>query len=378
MTAPDVPLVTHAPGKLYIAGEYAVVQPGHPALLVAVDRGITVTLTEAADAGRVHSRRWGPEPVTWVRSGEAGIVTDHGPLDYVMSAIGLMERLRSERGIASRYFDLLIESELDDDSGRKFGLGSSGAVTVAVVEAVGLFCGMDLSPHERFRLALLATLAVSPRASGGDLAASTFGGWICYTAPDRSALRARMAGRTVEELLTAPEWADCRIERLPAPAALRLHVGWTGTPASTEQLVDRISSGTDETDTRYADFLAHSAATVADVRAAWGGDPDTVIDGLRRCRRLLQELGTLRGTLIETEQLRLLCDLAEAHGAAGKPSGAGGGDCGIVLMRAADEACGLLRAWEDHGILPLRLSASPALHSTAPRTAVSEEASREH
>ena len=27
-----------APGKLYIAGEYAVVEPGHPAILVAVDR----------------------------------------------------------------------------------------------------------------------------------------------------------------------------------------------------------------------------------------------------------------------------------------------------------------------------------------------------
>ena len=31
-----------APGKLYIAGEYAVVEPGHPAILVAVDQFITV------------------------------------------------------------------------------------------------------------------------------------------------------------------------------------------------------------------------------------------------------------------------------------------------------------------------------------------------
>jgi phosphomevalonate kinase len=41
---------------------------------------------------------------------------------------------------------------------------------------------------ERFRLALLATIHVAPKASGGDLAASTFGGWIAYTAPDRARL----------------------------------------------------------------------------------------------------------------------------------------------------------------------------------------------
>jgi mevalonate kinase len=30
------------PGKLFIAGEYAVVEPGHPAIIVAVDQFITV------------------------------------------------------------------------------------------------------------------------------------------------------------------------------------------------------------------------------------------------------------------------------------------------------------------------------------------------
>ena len=33
-----------APGKLYIAGEYAVVEPGFPAVLIAVDRYVTLLL----------------------------------------------------------------------------------------------------------------------------------------------------------------------------------------------------------------------------------------------------------------------------------------------------------------------------------------------
>src|SRR5699024_11798407 len=79
-------------------------------------------------------------------------------------------------------------SELEDTGGRKFGLGSSAAVTVAMIAALDEFYTLGLTQLERFKLALLATIAVSPRASGGDLAASTFGGWIRYTSPDRSAL----------------------------------------------------------------------------------------------------------------------------------------------------------------------------------------------
>ena len=41
-------IVSRAPGKLYIAGEYAVVEPGHPAILVAVDRFVTVSAIREA------------------------------------------------------------------------------------------------------------------------------------------------------------------------------------------------------------------------------------------------------------------------------------------------------------------------------------------
>ena len=44
---------TYAPGKLFIAGEYAVVEPGYPAILVAVDRGIVVLLEEMLERGEL-------------------------------------------------------------------------------------------------------------------------------------------------------------------------------------------------------------------------------------------------------------------------------------------------------------------------------------
>ena len=48
-------IVTRAPGKLYVAGEYAVVEPGEPAVLIAVDRYLTVRLSESTGSGRIRS-----------------------------------------------------------------------------------------------------------------------------------------------------------------------------------------------------------------------------------------------------------------------------------------------------------------------------------
>src|SRR5690606_6216463 len=98
-----------------------------------------------------------------------------------------------------------IVSELDDDSGRKYGLGSSGAVTVAVVAVLNEFYELQLTQEERCKLALLATIEISPRASGGDLAASTFGGWVRYVSPDRAALRRYRASHGVQAALASED-----------------------------------------------------------------------------------------------------------------------------------------------------------------------------
>mgnify|MGYP002652440554 CR=1 FL=1 len=67
-----------APGKLYVAGEYAVVEPGHRAVLVAVDRFITVTVSPVHDpgrrSGRIASSLYAGGPRSWRRRPEDGII----------------------------------------------------------------------------------------------------------------------------------------------------------------------------------------------------------------------------------------------------------------------------------------------------------------
>ncbi len=45
----------------------------------------------------------------------------------------------------------------------------------------------------------------------------------------------------------------------------------------------------------------------------------------------MASLGEAAGAPIVTPQLEKICALASAGGAAGKPSGAGGGDCAIIF-----------------------------------------------
>ncbi|SDQ07252.1 phosphomevalonate kinase [Microbacterium sp. cf332] len=364
-------IVTRAPGKLFVAGEYAVVSPGQPSVLIAVDRYLTVSLTESVDAGSIHSPEYSRMPVRWTR-GQDGLTLDreHHPYDYVIAAIEASERLRSERGLRPRFFDLHIESGLDDPSGRKFGLGSSAAVTVATVAAIDEFYGFGLGTRGRYELAMLATIAVAPNASGGDVAASTYGGWIGYRSPDRDRLRAARAERGVGAVLGSDAWAGTEIIRLAAPEDVSLLVGWTGHPASTERLVSGVSRGADVGGDAHAGFLEASRSCVEDLWRALavrdgaghehpGAATGLALDAIRRNRRLLQGLGERSGVTIETERLRVLCDAAERIGAAGKPSGAGGGDCGIVLAPAGADVAGMLRVWETNDIRHLTIAVHP-------------------
>ena len=356
-------VVSRAPGKLYIAGEYAVVEPGHRAVLVAVDRFITVRITPCSPAGEyagtISSRLYANGSRSWRRrpqDGQAEAVG--GEDDYIISAIRVVEALVTQGGDRPRSFDLSVSSELEEDDGRKLGLGSSSAVTVATVRAVATFYGVAANDLTVYKLAMLASDTVQPIGSGGDIAASAMTGWVAYTSPDRSWLRrarqrARVGG-SVSDLVEA-DWPGLSVRRLPPPS-LRLQAGWTGAPASTPALVADVqtrSHGVDD----YTVFLRDSQDCLARlITAIEDDDAARIMRQIARNRALLAGLSRISGRTIETAELARLVEIALEHGAAAKSSGAGGGDCGIALCTPATDLVALRAAWETAGILPLDLS----------------------
>ncbi|MFC9433053.1 phosphomevalonate kinase [Nocardia sp. NPDC057030] len=360
-------IVRRAPGKLFVAGEYAVIEPGHPAVIVAVDRYSTATVTETSTPGEttLSSDLSGGVILRCLRVGGRLIPLSsdavvRGSFTYVLSAVGVVERLLAERGLPTRSFRLAVTSDLIDADGRKLGLGSSAAVTVATIAALGAFYRLDLRPMDRYRLAMLATLEVAPRASGGDVAASTWGGWIAYSAPDRQWLAELVPDRGIATALDV-RWPGLTLRALPAPHCLRLRVGWTGQPASTTALVAGLRRGGRE-NRYYPDFLADSTDCVRRLITAFEHrDPAGVQREIRRARWVLTDFDSSARLGIMTPRLEALCAAAEAVGAAAKPSGAGGGDCGIALIhrQAHTETTALVQRWAQAGIRPLPLRIHP-------------------
>ncbi|MCX5127179.1 phosphomevalonate kinase [Streptomyces sp. NBC_00193] len=358
----------HAPGKLFIVGEYAVVQPGHPAILAAVDRQVSVTASAAHSGGAdvVIDSDLCPGEAR-LRRGDGGLAAlgaddeqrVRDGLTHVVSAIETVEGLMAEQGLSAPPVHLSISSRLHHE-GTKLGLGSSGAVTVASVSAVAAYYGMELSHEDRFRLAMLATARLDARSSGGDLAASVWGGWIEYRAPDRAAVLDLVQRRGIEESLRTP-WPGFGIRRLPSPRGLAVEVGWTGRPASTASLVGSLGRRAWQGSASQRSFLERSDTCVrASVDALERGDGPELLRQVRGARRMLAELDEEVRLGIFTPTLTALCDAAETAGGAGKPSGAGGGDCGIALLDATaedatvhEQIAHLRKGWAAAGVLPV-------------------------
>ncbi len=354
-----VKLITEkAPGKLYIAGEYAVVENGYPAILVALDQFVTCSIEEsAAEVGKIISRQYHNNALQWHRLGEQMVVDNRdNPFSYILSAIKVTEEYARSFARELRIFDLHIDSQLDSDSGKKYGLGSSAAVTVATVKALCHFYNLPVTKDEIFKLAAIAHFEVQGNGSLGDVAASVYGGWIAYHSFDRQWLAQQRKYLDLRTLVDLP-WPDLKIESLKAPSNLQLLIGWTGKPASTSQLVDKISLFKARQQKEYRQFLEDSKHCIQRmVEGFHNADLESIKNEIRYNRELLKQLGTNSGVHIETPVLNKLCQIAEDFGGAAKTSGAGGGDCGIVAIDRDSNFKQVLKKWAANKIEQLPLS----------------------
>ncbi len=266
------------PGKLVLAGEYAVLEPGEPAVVAAVDR------------------------------------------------YALAERQEGEVVVDTAAFH-------DPATGRKLGLGSSSAVAVARAA----FAHPGATPSELLRAAREEHERMGQQGgSGVDLAAACCGGVLLYR-------------------------QGAEPERLPVPGGLELVVGWTGDEARTGELAPRVRSALASRPDEAAAFRRLSRTGVEWlVRGLREADPDLVALGVSGGLAALRYLAEVTEVPILVPALDRLVEAAGRIGVPAKPSGAGGGDCGIALVFGAGRAEEVRRAWREVGIVPLDVAISAA------------------
>ena len=263
-------IVASAPGKIVLAGEYAVLM-GAPAICVAIDRRAVATLRESHD-------------------GECHLAT---PGFVGEDRFRLLDAVCGDTRPAR---DVELDTRAFAENGVKLGLGSSAALTVALAAVCE-------ESTDVFPAALRAHRALQGgKGSGVDIAAAVYGGLIEY------------------------EMRDAKVQRLEWPAGLRMRVIWTGIPSSTRERIDKLAM--------QAPRSSRSALLLVAPRmaAAWAsGDVQRILVEYLAYIGVLRQFSVDHDLGIFDAGHEELTDAAVTDGLVYKPAGAGGGDIGVLF-----------------------------------------------
>lgn len=314
-------------GKLYWAGEYAVLEPGQLALIKAIPIYMTAEIN-ASDTYRLYSDMFSYSVDMRPDSSYA----------LIQETVALVEEYMTDQGVDLQPFSLEIRGKMERE-GKKFGLGSSGSVVVLVIKAMLAFYDRPAERELLFKLASAVLLKRGDNGSMGDIACIVSEDLVLYQSFNRETVAQWLEKEDLKTVL-ARDWGFS-IRSVEPALKFDFLVGWTKEVAVSSHMVKQIKNNMN------ASFLQASKEIVANlVKALQVGQEETVIDLLEQASQLLEGLSSD----IYTPSLRQLKDASRDLKAVAKSSGAGGGDCGIALSFDQDSTTLLKNRWADLGI----------------------------
>jgi phosphomevalonate kinase len=297
ITLVGAPVVV-APGKIFLVGEYAVLDGG-VAVLAAVSRYAI-----------------------------AQYVPGNAPASAVVDEA--MKRSLAEIGEASAALppgSVILTTDEFSQGSCKLGLGSSAATAVATVGAMFETAGLPIEgqQHRIFAVADAAHRAAQGGlGSGADVAAAVYGGFVKFARPAEG---------------------PPAIEPVAVPGGLHLVVFWTEAPADTRAMVESVRAYGRRAPSSYKMLIGGLRATAERFANELGAGRATgAVVAAGRYGRQLAELGKAAGVPIVTEIFERAAALARELGGDAKPSGAGGGDVGVALFATPEAAALFARA----------------------------------
>jgi phosphomevalonate kinase len=305
-----------APGKLMIAGEYAVLQ-GAPAIAVAVGvraRARVARMPETSSLTVPDSGTW---TFQWQTNGrplwqQVPSAAQGRVLEVVLGALSRGGRLpRVLPPLAIELDTREFRKVRVDGSREKMGLGSSAAITVALVGALRAQFDGASDASELLPIALDAHQQLQNGAGSGiDVMAAVHGGVVAVGAPESP-------GRTL---------------RLTWPQGLHWLAIWSGDAASTPLMLERFAAFRKTQPVAFSRELSSLSDLAYAVLKAWlDGRAPGILAALDAYGAALRRLDTASGLGIWTPAHERIALLARDAGAIYKVSGAGGGDFGIAF-----------------------------------------------
>lgn len=317
-----------APGKLILIGEYAVLE-GAPSLVCAIDRFAKVTISESgSDYYLVSSPSINTKTNAFSidRNGlilfaDSVDLPTRKALSFFKTTFEYAWQYCKLGDITLKPFHIKIDTRAFYSAKlyTKLGFGSSAALTVALVKALFILAGKAVDDeNERikiFRLSLAAhKKAQGNLGSGIDIAASALGGVLQY----------RVGFNNRAEQI-APE-------KIPLWEELPMAVVFTGSSESTRKMVSGVGQLKKEKPGIYKQLMTElEAASVQGCASYKKKEKKSFFAAIKNYNGLMLSLGQKSGMPIISADHQNIAKIVEQNGGVYKPSGAGGGDIGVVF-----------------------------------------------
>ena len=298
-------------GKLYLAGEYAILEDYASALITSVPKKITVFI-ENSDTTTIFDT---------INKTSVGLLEENSNFTLVQHFILFL----TEYTNSNKTFALTIYNELHNDD-KKYGLGSSGAVLVAIARAILSFENVAYSDLTIFKLVALFNIKHNLSGSMGDVAASINDGITFYQKFNAEFINNMIhQNKSVKEIINT-DWDGLRIEQVHPKADLSILARWTGEAVDTKEHVKLWKQHKDNYKEEFKVFVETSNTLVKTLKENLvETDASNALNTINKLRENLLYLESFSKIPMETKAMK---NYIESH-SAGKQSGSGSGD--IVL-----------------------------------------------
>ncbi|MGT2925712.1 phosphomevalonate kinase [Streptococcus cuniculipharyngis] len=310
-------------GKLYLAGEYAILSPGQTALIKNIP--IYMRAEISLNTSYVISSDMFDYEVDLRPDANYAVIQE---------TIVTFNAYLLDQGLHPSPFRLRIHGKLERQ-GKKLGIGSSGSVVLLTIKAMASLYGLSLSADQLFRLAVYVLLKRGDNGSMGDLACIAYDDLVAFTSFNRD----QLAQWIREEEMNTVLQADWGYEIRPIRVGLSCEflVGWTKQPALSKDLINLVQSAIGP------DFLSQMQVAVRGLQEGLEtSQKDLVIKNLALAGQLLENLHPA----IYSPKLSALVNAGQGLDLVAKSSGAGGGDCGLALSFSKAASQQLSQNWQ--------------------------------
>ena len=315
-------------GKLYIAGEYSVLTPNQSAIIKNIDIFMQAEI-KFSEKYSIYSDMY-DYSVT--------LEEDDGNYSLITETVKIVNKYLQLKGLEIQPFDMKITGKMEKN-GKKYGIGSSGSVTVLTIKAMAKLYSYDISSEELFKLSSYVLLKGGDNGSMGDIACISYGSPVMYTSFDRNFIKEKMKNSSLAEIMNL-EWGY-KIEKIHCPEKYEFLVGWTGIPSISGKMIIEVKNSINK------EFLEKSEEIVRNLKnGIEQGNKKIISENVEENSKLLKMLHEK----IYSRKLLELVESAEELDICAKSSGAGGGDCGIAISFNRNDTEKLLERWESRGI----------------------------